>query len=178
MLYLLACSWNTRKCDAALPCPALTQVNDDCPCVDVFDLDYFRGRLAAVREAFPEEYFTHAMALKANSMRGVLLAAKEAGFGAEAASISEAMHAIALGFPREKVIFDSPCKTKASRDCTYVKVLEIEFSCLYYNSVLLVEMSKLRVIEYFLMPFSVKENFSGSIRITDFEQHVHLLFPT
>ncbi len=54
----------------------------------------------------------HAGALKANSIRGVLQAARDKGLGAECASISEAIHALSLGFAPETVVYDSPCKTK------------------------------------------------------------------
>lgn len=67
-----------------------------------------------MKAAFPEDFILHAMALKANSIRGVLLAAKEKGLGAECASICETVHALSLGFPPEKVVFDSPCKTRVS----------------------------------------------------------------
>ncbi len=87
-------------------------INDSQPSADLFNLDYFRARLRAARAAFPEPFVLHAMALKANSMRGVVKTAKAEGFGAEAASISEAMHAVSLGFNPGDVIFDSPCKTK------------------------------------------------------------------
>ena len=75
---------------------------------------YIDFRIDSVKAAFPEDFIMHAMALKANSIRGVLLAAKEKGLGAECASICEAVHALSLGFAPEKVVFDSPCKTKVN----------------------------------------------------------------
>ena len=87
---------------------------DTAPSADLFDLDYFEARIGALMIAFPEDHFTHAAALKANSMRGVLAAARDKGMGAECASISEAIHALSLGFKPETVIYDSPCKTKVA----------------------------------------------------------------
>lgn len=87
-------------------------INDNVPSIDLIDMDYFKSRVQQVKEAFNEPFFLHALALKANSIRGVLLAAKDLGMGAECASISEVEHAIALGFDPEKVVFDSPCKSK------------------------------------------------------------------
>jgi len=87
-------------------------VSDSQPSVDLFDLDYFRARLRSAKAAFPEPFILHAMALKANSIRGVVQTAKEEGFGGEGASIAEAFHALSMGIRPEDVVFDSPCKTK------------------------------------------------------------------
>jgi diaminopimelate decarboxylase len=89
-------------------------INDSCPSIDLFDIDYFRDRMSGLIKAFPESFFLHAMALKANSMRGVLRLAMEAGLGGECASLPEAIHALSIGLPPEKVVFDSPCKTRVS----------------------------------------------------------------
>ena len=91
-------------------------ITDSTPSVETFDLDYFRGRCEAVNAAFGESFILNAGALKANSVRGVLLAARDNGLGAECASISEAMHAVKLGFKPEDVVYDSPCKTRV-RTC-------------------------------------------------------------
>ena len=87
-------------------------INDKTPSVDIIDLDYLDQRAKDILDAFPEPYFLHAAAMKANSMRGVLKFLKDRGLGAEGASISEVIHAINLGFPADNVVFDSPCKTK------------------------------------------------------------------
>ena len=72
-------------------------INDEQPSVDVFDLDNFRGRVASLQAAFPEPYFNHAMAVKANSIRGIMKEAQRLGLGSECASMQEAKHSIALG---------------------------------------------------------------------------------
>ena len=95
---------------------------------DLFDLDYFQGRVESLKNAFPEPFFNHAMAVKANSIRGVLLEACRLGLGGECASLQEAKHCLSLGktyiclnfffiklrpsgMPSRKIIFDSPVKT-------------------------------------------------------------------
>lgn len=90
-------------------------VTDESPSIDLIDLDYLGQRIDELQEAFPEPFFLHAAALKANSLRGVLHFAAEKGLGAECASISEVEHAISLGFPPQMIIYDSPCKTKVCR---------------------------------------------------------------
>ena len=88
-------------------------INDNTPSIDIFDFDYFGGRLDQLHAAFPEPFFLHAMAMKANSLRGILKFALEKGaYGSECASISEAIHAVATGFRPENVVYDSPCKTR------------------------------------------------------------------
>ena len=82
--------------------------------VDVFDLDYFESRIADLKLAFPEDFCHHALALKANPIRGVVQFAINKGLGAEAASICETLHALSLGLEPTKVIYDSPCKTKVN----------------------------------------------------------------
>jgi len=86
-------------------------INDEQPSLDLFNLDNFRGRVAALKTAFPEPYFNHAMAVKANSIRGIMMEAQRLGLGSECASLQEAKHSIALGFDPAKVVFDSPVKT-------------------------------------------------------------------
>lgn len=87
-------------------------INDDCPSIDAFDIDYFTSRLDSLKSAFPEEFFLHAVALKANSLRGILSVAMAKGFGAECASISEVVHALSLNFQPDRVVYDSPIKTR------------------------------------------------------------------
>ena len=87
-------------------------INDETPSIDAFDFDYFAGRLDKLQAAFPENFILNAVALKANSIRGILKVAVEKGFGAECASISEVVHALSLGFPSDKVVYDSPIKTR------------------------------------------------------------------
>ena len=55
--------------------------------------------------------WNHAVAIKTNPIAGVLLEAKRAGLGAEAASLGEMEHALSLGFDPAKIVYDSPVKT-------------------------------------------------------------------
>ena len=80
--------------------------------IDVFDLDFFESRISALKAAFPEDFFNHSLAIKANPIRGIIQFAARKGLGAEAASICETLHALSLGLDANKVILGSPCKTK------------------------------------------------------------------
>ncbi|EQC39414.1 hypothetical protein SDRG_03617 [Saprolegnia diclina VS20] len=85
------------------------------PVVDLFDMEMFLSRLHELRAAFPP-FWTHALAIKANPLAGILRHAQPLGFGLETASYAEAMHALRLGFLPDKIIVDSPCKTLAELD--------------------------------------------------------------
>lgn len=86
-------------------------LHDDSPVVNLFNWDAYTARLDNLRRAFPEPAFTHALAVKSNPIRGVLKEAQRRGLGAECASFAEAKHALSLGIPPRRVIYDSPCKT-------------------------------------------------------------------
>ena len=88
-------------------------INNEMPSVDAFDVDYLAERLDKLREAFPEDFILNAVALKANPICGVLQVAADKGFGAECASICEVIHALSLGFPSEKVVYNSPVKRRS-----------------------------------------------------------------
>ncbi|RMX51277.1 hypothetical protein pdam_00004637 [Pocillopora damicornis] len=65
-----------------------------------YDLDEFESGLDRAEEAFGKDVL-HAIAVKANP-----------GHGLECASITEVLHGMDLGFPPEKIVFDSPVKTE------------------------------------------------------------------
>lgn len=88
-------------------------INDTCPSIDAFDLDYFKSRLDSLKSAFREDFILNAVALKANPMRGILSIAAARGFGAECASIPEVVHALSLKFSPEKVVLGSIVKTRS-----------------------------------------------------------------
>lgn len=92
---------------------AVTQhiLHDENPLVNLFDWDAYTARLENLRVGLPEREFNHAVAVKANPLRGILREAHARGFGAECASFAEAKHALSLGFEPRKVVYDSPCKT-------------------------------------------------------------------
>ena len=41
-------------------------INEESPSIDIFDIDYFKARMKSLKEAFPEDFFLHALALKGN----------------------------------------------------------------------------------------------------------------
>lgn len=87
-------------------------LHDDSPLINLFDWDAYTARLANLCAALPEPQFNHAVAVKANPLRGILREAQARGLGAECASFAEAKHALSLGFAPRKVVYDSPCKTQ------------------------------------------------------------------
>ena len=87
-------------------------INDDSPCIDLFDIDLLQARLRNVKENLPG--WMHAVAIKSCPISGVLLEAKELGFGAECASMGEVKHALSLGFAPELIVYDSPVKTRTN----------------------------------------------------------------
>lgn len=84
-------------------------LNDSSPVCDLYDLEGLRNRFNEVQTALPG--WNHAVAIKSNPIRGVLLEAKNCGLGAEAASMGELQHALSLGFNPNKIVYDSPVKT-------------------------------------------------------------------
>lgn len=97
--------------DVASAAVAQRKIHDESPLVNLFAWDAFTARLQNLRAAFPQPEFNHAVAVKANPLRGVLRGAALAGCGAECASFAEAKHSLSLGFAPRKVVYDSPCKT-------------------------------------------------------------------
>lgn len=97
--------------DVVAAAAAQRVIHDESPLLNLFSWDAYTSRLENLRAAFPQPEFTHAVAVKANPLRGVLRGAQERGFGAECASFAEAKHSLSLGFPPRKVVYDSPCKT-------------------------------------------------------------------
>ena len=72
-------------------------------------LDY---RLDILKKHFPPNAL-HAIAIKTNSHPKVLKHIASRGFGLEAASIEEVKLAQEAGVPNEKIVFDSPVKTRS-----------------------------------------------------------------
>eukprot|EP00928_Gymnodinium_smaydae_P052777 TRINITY_DN36942_c0_g1_i1.p1 TRINITY_DN36942_c0_g1~~TRINITY_DN36942_c0_g1_i1.p1 ORF type:complete len:469 (-),score=107.37 TRINITY_DN36942_c0_g1_i1:150-1556(-) len=84
-----------------------------------YDADMWHANLASLRSEFPSNgggdaaasHFLHACAVKTNPLSWFMQQARDAGHGAECASVSEVTHALDLGFAPSSVIYDSPCKT-------------------------------------------------------------------
>ena len=87
-------------------------IREDCPSVDIFDLDHLDSRIGELSEAFPEDFVLNAFAMKVNPLRGVLRAVLGRDMGVECASVPEVHHALILGFPPEKVVYGGLTKTK------------------------------------------------------------------
>ena len=90
---------------------AVKLLSDEWPCVLLFDLERFRRTLEEIRGTFPPTAL-HAMAMKSNPLASCLLLAKELGLGCEVASPCELEHALRLGFAPNKIVMDSPAKTR------------------------------------------------------------------
>ncbi|GIL86262.1 hypothetical protein Vretifemale_14672 [Volvox reticuliferus] len=76
------------------------------------DLDVLHGTIAALKRApFPPGTL-HTFAIKANPVGRVLELMRDAGLGAEVASLGELRQALACGFHPDRVVFDSPVKTR------------------------------------------------------------------
>jgi diaminopimelate decarboxylase len=85
-------------------------LNDASPAALFYDLDAFRDRLGALSRAFPGAL--HALAVKACPLPGLLRPAIDLGFGLEVASEGELAMAQRLATPVDRVVFDSPAKTR------------------------------------------------------------------
>ncbi|KAF8056213.1 lysA [Scenedesmus sp. PABB004] len=78
----------------------------------LMDLDALDAAAAHVQRGagFPSSAL-HTVAVKANPIGGVLAALRDAGLGAEAASLGELQQALRVGFAPDRIVFDSPAKT-------------------------------------------------------------------
>lgn len=72
-------------------------------------------RLGLLKDTFPSTTL-HAIAIKTNNHPAVLEHIVDAGFGLEAASIEEVQLAINAGIETDKIVFDSPVKTRSEID--------------------------------------------------------------
>ncbi len=77
----------------------------------VYDLNLYRDRLNYLKSSFGRNAL-HTLAIKSCPLISILKEAVKTGFGLEAASIEEVHLALKSGCPKEKIIFDSPIKTK------------------------------------------------------------------
>ena len=93
---------------------AASVLDDDRPCAFFFDTDMFRSQCQAILRAFPqgESRALHALAMKANPVSAILQIGRELGMGVEVASPGELEHALRLGFSPDRIVLDSPAKTR------------------------------------------------------------------
>lgn len=111
--------WNTRTADNLNTGEILRNLisngylcDDTHPAVVVHDLGRLRARLGYIEEAFPDTTL-HTLAVKANPLPPILRVAVERGFGLEVASSGEIGLAESVGCAPERIVFDSPAKTRA-----------------------------------------------------------------
>ncbi|MEU6668883.1 diaminopimelate decarboxylase [Streptomyces sp. NPDC046727] len=81
------------------------------------DLDGVEATVQDLRDAFPGSPevrgVLHTFAAKANCLVPVLRELRRHGLGCEVATAGELARALAAGFPPERIVFDSPAKTRA-----------------------------------------------------------------
>lgn len=109
-----------------------------------YDTSVLQNRLDLLRNNFPNNTL-HAIAIKTNSHPDVLQYIAQQNFGLEAASYEEVQLAIAAGVPNEKIVFDSPVKTR----------WEIQ-QCHEQHSGMIVNVNSLAELERYPMDFSGK----------------------
>ena len=86
-------------------------ITEDDTAVIFYDLNFLNERIVNLQNLFPSNTL-HAVAIKANPLITTLKKLNELGVGLEAASLPELYLAEASGFSADKIVFDSPCKTK------------------------------------------------------------------
>lgn len=86
-------------------------ITDDDTSVMFYDLTFLNERIADLKNWFPQTTL-HAVAVKANPLTSTLKKVKGLGVGLEVASLPELYLAEATGFSADKIVFDSPSKTK------------------------------------------------------------------
>ena len=77
----------------------------------IHDLDALEAGFTALGAVFPPTTLT-AVAVKANPLPPLIALLAKRGAGAEVASLPELRLALAAGVPPERIVFDSPAKTR------------------------------------------------------------------
>lgn len=98
------------------------RLNEGEPALMVHDLAKMRSRFRRLQQSFPSTTL-HTLAVKANPLLSVLREAVEQGLGLEAASLGELELALAAGCSRERLVFDSPAKSR--QDMERAKELDV-----------------------------------------------------
>ena len=101
-----------HKAQAVMAAVKQALIGDDTPYVSLVDFAGIDATVAALHDAFPENFF-HTYAVKANAFVSVLERMRSAGMGAEVASEGEYRLARKAGFQPNEMVFDSPIKTRA-----------------------------------------------------------------
>lgn len=87
-------------------------VDGDTTAIGVMDFDGLSATVDDLKSAFSPNFY-HTFAVKANALRNVLIRLQQLGIGAEVASPGELELAVSAGFSADRIIFDSPAKTRA-----------------------------------------------------------------
>jgi diaminopimelate decarboxylase len=87
-------------------------LSDERPWLVVVDVGLVLDRFDELRGAFGEGWL-HAVAMKANPLTALLRRLVDQGAGLEAASAGELQVALDAGCPPDRVVFDSPAKTRS-----------------------------------------------------------------
>lgn len=108
-------SLTARKAAAVRAAAAQGLVTDVSPVVGFIDLAGIAASQAELKQAFAitSAPVLHTFAAKAASLVPVLRLFAEADMGCEAASPGELAQAVAAGFPPERIVLDSPTKTRS-----------------------------------------------------------------
>lgn len=94
-----------------------------------YDVDGLTERLDSLGSAFPSDT-THAIAIKANPVPMGLAVINDRGFGLEAASMGELALALDAGVRPEKIVYDSPAKTRRDLRAALELGVTINANCL------------------------------------------------
>jgi diaminopimelate decarboxylase len=87
------------------------QLLSDRPALLLHNLDMLADRINFLQKCFPPQTL-HALAIKANPLPALLRFVVGCGMGLEAASLEEVALARAAACPPERIVFDSPAKTR------------------------------------------------------------------
>ncbi len=86
-------------------------INDHDTSIIFYDLEFLSDRIDNIKSQFPSTTL-HAIAVKANPLIKILSLIKKAEVGLEVASLPELFLAEKVGFSPDKIVFDSPAKTR------------------------------------------------------------------
>lgn len=95
-----------------------------------YDLDRLDGILDSLSVSFPAGTL-HAVAMKANPVLGILKRIDQQGYGVEVASMGELELALAAGFGTDRIVFDSPVKTREELAFTLRRGIPINANSLH-----------------------------------------------
>lgn len=88
--------------------------SEEAPLAAFIDIDGVAENVAALRAAFPDTInVLHTFAVKANSIIPVLAGLNDLGMGCEVASDGELAQALSAGIVPERIVFDSPAKSRS-----------------------------------------------------------------